>query len=220
MLLLLIPPVTIGGISAPVVANLFDSSGNFRQQNGSFKRQRVDGGGGPAKDGFYNLSRDVAAPSLPPTLRLDVGRIRDLLVKANEMATTIRSRFVSESAPEGVRELAGFSIALLDLVSAVVEEGIVPMSSSGATSFASVAAAAVATPAAPSRPHVEPRTAELKAALAATEKSAVIFDADLRPSLVANRVTLNGAFAAGLKAATVIWLRRLAETPVRESRLL
>jgi hypothetical protein len=39
--------------------------------------------------------------------------------------------------------------------------------------------------------------------LAAADKSAVVFDVDLGPSPVANRATLNGALAAGLKAATL-----------------
>ncbi len=53
----------------------------------------------------------------------------------------------------------------------------------------------------PGKPTVEPGTAKLKAALAATEKNAVVFEADLGPSRVDNRTTLNGAFTAGLKSA-------------------
>jgi hypothetical protein len=202
MLMTLIPPVTIGGRNLPVVANMFDDSSNFRQRNGSFKRPRVEGGAAAAGEGFYDLSRDASAPSLPNAPRLDVGKIRGLMVKANEMAAIIRSRYTAESVPEGVRELAGFSISLLDLVNAVVEDGILPMASSPSASFASVAAASATFPAA-SRARPEPGTAELKAALTAAEKTAVVFDADLGPSPVANRAALNGAFTAGLKAATL-----------------
>jgi hypothetical protein len=202
MLMSLIPPVTIGGRNPPVVANMFDDSGNFRQRNGSFKRPRVEGGAAAAGEGFYDLSRDASAPTIPNALRLDVGKIRGLMVKANEMAALIRTRYTAESVPEGVKELAGFSISLLDLVNAVVEDGIMPMASSPSASFASVAAASASFPAA-SRARPEPGTAELKAALAAAEKTAVVFDADLGPSPVANRAALNGAFSAGLKAATL-----------------
>ncbi len=75
-------------------------------------------------------------------------------------------------------------------------------SSTAAASFASVVAEPAAN-AAPSRPRVEPGTAELRAALIKADKSVVIFDADLGRLPVANRATLNGNFAAGLKAATV-----------------
>jgi hypothetical protein len=202
MLMTLNPPVTIGGRNPPVVANMFDDSGNFRQRNGSFKRPKVEGGAAAAGEGFYDLSRDASAPSLPNAPRLDVGKIRGLMVKANEMAAIIRSRYTAESVPEGVKELAGFSISLLDLVNAVVEDGILPMASSPSASFASVAAASATFPA-PSRARPEPGTAELKDALTAAEKTAVVFDADLGPSPVANRAALNGAFTAGLKAATL-----------------
>jgi hypothetical protein len=125
------------------------------------------------------------------------------MVKANETAEIIRTRYVLETAPDGVRELAGLSVALLDLVSAVVEEGIVPMSSPASASFASVVSSSNTTHQPQHRNRAEPGTAELKAALTAAEKTAVVFDADLGQSPVANRATLNGAFAAGLKAATL-----------------
>jgi hypothetical protein len=203
MLISLIPPVTIGGRNAPIVANLFDDSGNFRQRNGSFKRLKVGGAGTAAREGFYDLSRDAVAPTIPTVLKLDVRKIQGLMVKANEAATVIRSRIVSGMALEEVRELAGFSVSLLDLISAVVEEGILAMASSTAVTFASDVGAPAANIPAPSRSQLELGTAELKAALAAAEKTAVVFDTDLGWALVANWATLNSAFAAGLKAATV-----------------
>jgi nicotinamide mononucleotide (NMN) deamidase PncC len=126
-----------------------------------------------------DLSRDAVAPSLPTAPKLDVGRIRGLLVKANESASTIRSRIVSGSATEEVRELAGLSISMLDLDSAVVEEGILPMASSSAASFATAVGATVSGIPPPSRPRVEPGTAELRAALASADKTTIVFDADL-----------------------------------------
>jgi hypothetical protein len=197
-----IPPVTIGGISSPVVANLFDASGNFRQRQGSFKRPRVEAGGDGPRDAVYDLSRDAAPAVLPSQLKLDTGKIRGLMVKANEAAAAIRTRITYSSAPAEFVELAMSSIALLDLVNAVVEDGILPLSSSVASpSFAAVAGSRP-TNSNPAKLRPEQGTAELRAALVATDKTAVIFDADLGPSPVANRTALNNAFAAGLKAAT------------------
>ncbi len=126
-----------------------------------------------------------------------------MMVKANEAAAAIRSRISDGTAPAEIRELAESSIALLDLVSAVVEEGLVPLSSSIATPTFSAVTGSHPTANAPAKPRPEQGTAELKAALIAAEKTAVIFDADLGLSPVANRSTLNNAFAAGLKAATL-----------------
>jgi hypothetical protein len=162
----------------------------------------VEGGAAASGEGFYDLSREASFPSLPNVPKLDVGKVRGLMVKANEMAAAIRTRITSDSVPDGVKELAGFSISLLDLMNAVVEEGIIPLSSPSTASFASAVSAPAPFPTA-SRPRAEPGTAELKAALTSAEKTAVVFDVDLGRSPVANRAALNGAFAAGLKAATM-----------------
>jgi hypothetical protein len=90
-----------------VVANTFDSSGNFRSRNGSFKRPRMEAGGDASRDGYFDLSRDVSAATLPNVPKLDVAKIRGLMVKANDVATAIRSRMVTDSASEELRELAG-----------------------------------------------------------------------------------------------------------------
>ncbi len=75
VLLSFIPPVTIGGVSSPVVANLFDASGNFRQRQGSIKRPRVEAGGDGSRDMMYDLSRDAAPPRPPwPT---EIGHRQD-----------------------------------------------------------------------------------------------------------------------------------------------
>jgi hypothetical protein len=128
MLISLIPPVTFGGGHSSVVANSFDYSGNFRQRNGSFKRPRMEGGAGASGDSYYDLSRDATVAAPPSGLKVDTAKIRELMVKANEAASTIRSQFCTDSAPEDVRELAGFSMNLLELLNAVVEGGILPMS--------------------------------------------------------------------------------------------
>ncbi len=186
-----------------MVSNLFDASGNFRQRQGSFKRPRVEGGSGGSRNNVYDLSRDPGTTTLPVQPKLDIGRIRGLMDKANEAATAIRSRISDGTASAEIMELATSSIALLDLLSAVVEEGIVSMSSPAAvSSFAAVAGSRTGSNA-PAKPRPEQGTAELKAALVAAEKTAVIFDADLGPSPVANRTTLNNAFSAGLRAATI-----------------
>ncbi len=82
-----------------------------------------------SRDGYFDLSRDPVVAGLPNVPKLDVVKIRGPMVKANDVATAIRSRMAAGSASEELRELAGLSISLLDLVNAVVEEGILPMSS-------------------------------------------------------------------------------------------
>ena len=109
--------------------------------------------------------------TIPTAPKLDVGRIRDLLVNANQVAGAVRSRLSADGVSDEMKELARLNMVMLDLVSAVVEEGILPLSSSTAAtaSFASVAGGAPPAHTVPSRPRVEPGTAELRAALAAAD---------------------------------------------------
>jgi hypothetical protein len=88
----------------------------------------VEGGARASNDGYFDLSRDATVSALPPNLKIDTGKIRELMVKANETASTIRSRYSSDSVSEDVKELASFSMNLLELLNAVVEGGILPMS--------------------------------------------------------------------------------------------
>jgi hypothetical protein len=88
----------------------------------------VEAGAGTSSDSYYDLSRDASAAAPPPNLKIDIGKIKELMVKANETASTIRSRFSSDAVSEEVRELTGFSMNLLELLNAVVEGGILPMS--------------------------------------------------------------------------------------------
>jgi hypothetical protein len=130
-------------------------------------------------------------------------KIRNLLVKATEAAVPVRVRVADDSVAAETRELAIASIALMEALGAVVEAAIIPLA--GLLSGSGPPAAAVAGSSSTSRgdPVVAPGLPELKAALATEDKTAVVFDADLGPSRVSNRSTLNTAFTAGIRAATL-----------------
>jgi hypothetical protein len=203
MLIPTIPPVTGVGKPSAVVANLFDYSGSFRQRNNSFKRPRRDDDRDDSRDRQYDLTRDFPPLSLPGPLKLDVPKIRNLLVKATEAAVPVRARVGDDTVAAETRELAVASIALMEALGAVVEAAIIPLA--GLLSGSGPPASAVAGSSSASRadPVVAPGLPELKAALATADKTAVVFDADLGPSRVSNRSTLNSAFTAGIRAATL-----------------
>jgi hypothetical protein len=132
---------------------------------------------------------------------LNLQAVRELMVKASSAFEAIRSRAAESSAPAEFKELATASCTLMEAVGAIVELAIIPMADS------SVAAPGSTTtkpnPPTFTKPRIEPGTAELKAALTAAEKSAVVFDVDLGQSAIANRNTLNSAFTEGIKKATL-----------------
>ncbi len=87
--------------------------------------------------------------------------------KANEAATAIRSQ-ISGGHRHQVSDLWRRSIALVDLVNAVVEEGIVLLSSSVAIPSFSAGTGSHPPPAVLAKPRPEQGTAEIKAALVTT----------------------------------------------------
>jgi hypothetical protein len=202
-----LPPVTGIGKPSAVYSNLFDHSGTFRQRNNSFKRQRRDEEGGDDRERVYDLTKDFPPLSHPQPLRLNLQAVRELMVKATAAFESVRSRAADSSAPEEFKELAVASGALMDAVGAIVELAIVPMAGSSMGNPASTNP----NPNPPSfaKPRTESGTAELRAALASAEKSAVVFDVDLGQSAIANRNTLNASFTNGIKNATLETAKKL-----------
>jgi hypothetical protein len=182
MLIPTIPPVTGVGRPNSVVANLFDSSGSFRQRNNSFKRPRRDDGQDDPRDRQYDLTRDFPPLSFPGPLKLDIAKIKGLLVKATEAAHPVRTRLDDDSVSAESRELAIASIALMEVLGAVVESAIIPMAGLLGSAGPLVSGSAESSSAPTRGPVPTPGLDELKAALAAADKTAVVFDADLGQS--------------------------------------
>jgi hypothetical protein len=67
---------------------------------------------------------------LPSLLKLDTDKIRGLLLKVTGAVLPVWARIDDESVSEECRELATASIALMEVVGAVVETAILPMAGS------------------------------------------------------------------------------------------
>jgi hypothetical protein len=184
MLIPAIPPVTGIACLNAVVANLFDYSSAFHQCKNSFKRPRRDDVGDDPRDRQYDLTRDFPPLSQPGPLKLNTAKILGLLVKVTKAALPMRARIDDESASAETRELAITTIALMEVLDAIVEAAIILMAGSiGGTGVP--ASAASGTLSAPCRgPFVEPGLPKLKAALTAVDKTTVVFDANLGSSQV------------------------------------
>jgi hypothetical protein len=123
------PPVTgINGSPAPV-ANSYDTSGTFqpRGRTNSVKRRRPD----EEIDVAFDLSADYP-PLVPPQKQtLDTGKIKKLMVVAAAAATELRplTSEGDENIDPKTMLVAKLSVALFDAVEAVIEAGILPLSS-------------------------------------------------------------------------------------------
>jgi hypothetical protein len=201
-----VPPVTgVSGSSVPV-ANVYDGTGNFQQRGraGSFKRRRVDN----EMDVMFDLSEDYPPLTQPPRPSLNMEKVKGLVVAAGGAAGDVREMIKGEDLDPKIKNLGILTLAILDALSAVVEDGLVPVSTgAGGGRGGQAASAAVGggkvPPATAARPAATPGLRELREGLQNSDKESVIFDADLGPATMANRKSLAGAFSAGIRSATI-----------------
>jgi hypothetical protein len=182
------PPVTgVNGSPAPV-ANSYDSSGTFqsRGRTNSVKRRRPD----EEIDVAFNLSAEYPPLVPPPRLSLDTGKIKRLMVAAAATATELRPVLTEDGVDPKTMQIAKLSISLFDTLEAVIEAGILPLSSTARKNShvgAGEGAAKIAPPP-PPKPAMPTGLKELREGLERAEKESVLFDADLGPVTLANRL--------------------------------
>jgi hypothetical protein len=203
---LFVPPVTgVNGVPGAVVANWFDTTGNFRARSSSVKRRRnVDG----SAEAAFDLTRDHPLNSYPQRCGVDVGAVRALLVEAASCVADVRGVMEDPAVDPANLKLAKFNIAIFNLLEAVVEKGIAPI------------AAAPLPVQENAGPPVVAGERELREALEAAEKTAVMFEADLGSLPLANRERLGHQFSAGIRAAAMRRAETGGKDPVEAVRLV
>jgi len=194
-----IPPVTgAGGRSSNVTANSYDTSNvfpYFRPRSGSSKRMRSDDE--MDLDRRFDITRDYPPLSVPERQNVDVDAVSALLVGAAEAVPAIRAKFESPDSSQDVRELAGFSLKMFDLLAGLWERVVRPAVASPSGGMAAGGRA----PKPPPKPDAGKR--ELLEVLASSEKTSVLYDANLGLIPVANRQKLNQALSVGIRETAV-----------------
>jgi hypothetical protein len=126
------PPVTgVGGRPDPV-ANMYDASGLFpaRPRIGSTsKKRRLD-----EIDQVFNLSMQYPPLTYPTRQPLSVSEVKTFLVAATAAGGVAKPLIDDPDTDPKVKALGNLSIALLDLVTAIVENGIAPEAGAGTKS--------------------------------------------------------------------------------------
>jgi len=201
-----VPPVTGYNNSNRPVANYYDDSRTFRDRTHSMKRPRRDGQD-ELLDAVFDLTNDFPPVTAPERPAVDVASIKSILVEATSMAESLKPILAREDLPVESRAIVTMLVTLVNLVGAVVEKGVEPISATvvgvGATTSRGFANAArrLANPA-PGPPPFVPGRRELVDALKRSETEAVLFGADLGDSAMAHRGSLNAAFTADLRRRT------------------
>jgi len=201
-----VPPVTGYNNNSRPVANYYDESRTFRNRTHSIKRPRRDGQD-DLLDAVFDLTNDFPPVVQPDRPAVDVASIKGILVEATAMAESLKPVLEREDLPADSRAIVSMLVTLVNLVGAVVEKGIEPISAavvgSGATTSRGFASAArrLANPP-PSVPVPAPGRRELVEALKRSETESVLFGANLGSSAVAHRASLNASFTADLRRRT------------------
>ena len=201
-----VPPVTGYNNNNRPVANYYDDSRTFRNRTHSMKRPRTDGQD-ELLDAVFDLTNDFPPVAAPERPAVDVASIKSILVEATSMAESLKPILDREDLPVDSRTIVNMLLTLVNLVGAVVEKGVEPISTTvigGGTATSRGFANAARRLANPSTvpPASAPGRRELVDALKRSETEAVLFSADLGESAMAHRGSLNAAFTADLRRRT------------------
>jgi hypothetical protein len=217
-----VPPVTgIGGNLAPV-ANTYDTAGNFanRPRIGSLsKKRRID-----EIDRVFDLSEPYP-PILPPgKLSVNIDEIKTLLVAASAASEEVGPLLENPELDPKLKAFGNLGMALLGVVSAIVENGLIPIvgtgtgSGSGPSGSGSGPIFGKIGPAPP--PKVSPGIRELKACLEKADTESILFDANLGAYSMGNRNGLNVAFSNGIRDAAIGTAEKKGADPSEAIRVM
>jgi hypothetical protein len=197
-----VPPVTGTNGRLASTANYYDTSGNFSQRGrlgSAAKRKRT--AEEQELDQMFDLSQLYPPLSMPERPGLDVKKIQEVLVVANTASQDVRSWMEEQDCDSKVKAVGGLALALLDVVGALTENGIVPVTTAAAAvaSRGSKAAAANVIVTVPP----EPGLSELKECLNKADKECILFDANLGTEETFNRQALAANLTRGLATLPV-----------------
>jgi hypothetical protein len=190
-----IPPVTgYNGNPAPV-ANTFDPSGNFRPRMGSVSKKRRLG----EIEDIFDLSQAYPPLNYPDRPNLDLKEIKTMLVAASAAGDEIRPLLEAPDTDQKTKAVGSLSLAILQLVSAIVENGLVPLTGSGTGTNRMGGPGAGASKSGPQPPPKNPGLKELRETLDKANRESILFDADLGTHGMGNRNGLAAAFSDGIR---------------------
>lgn len=212
-----VPPVTgVSGL-APF-ANLFDPSGHFRTCVGSTAKR----GRSEEIDLVYDLSANYPPLTPPAKQNLNVHAIRELITVASAYGGEVKVLLDNENNDPFVKKLGEMNMALLAVVEAVMESGIVPLSTgieATGRGFAAMARRVVNPP--PPAPKPAPEgLKELKAGLEKADLKAVLYEANLGEVSIANRNGLGMALSVGFRTQALQKAADDRKDPVEAIRVI
>jgi hypothetical protein len=215
----LVPPVTgIGGNLSPV-ANSFDPTGNFvsRPRAGSAnKKRRLD-----EIDRVFDLSAAYPPLTPPDKPALNMAEIKSMLVAATATGEEVGPLLEDPSLDPKMRAVGALSLALLNVVTNIIENGLVPLTGGGGAGPDTQRGPSAGFKVGPPPPPKTPAgIKELKDCLEKADLESILFDANLGPHSIGNRANLNNAFSIGLRAAAINTAEGKNQDPAESVRMM
>ena len=201
-----IPPVTGVNNSLAPVANIFDTTGNFRYRVSSQGKRRR-GPEGDILDNVFDLSREFPElrPPAPPSI--DVSSIKTLLVESAKMGIELKMLIEKGEPGSEVVVIAKSTLSLYSLVEGLIEKAVFPLCAGqwpgGLGGGNSSQPGRVHQPAAPAPPPKPTGEWELREAMERADTESVLYDAHLGYAPTFNRARLSANLSAGLKSAAI-----------------
>ena len=193
-----IPPVTgTGGRPGNVSANSFDTSNLFPypRPRANSKRMRTDDD--LELNRRFDLTRDFPPLLFPEKQGIDVDAVSALLVGAAAAVPAIRAKMESPEVGQDVKELASFGLKMFELVEGLWEKVVKPAAACQPNGQAAGATAPRTLP----KPDLAKR--ELIEALAASDRTSILYDANLGNVPIANRQKLCHSLSAGMRESAI-----------------
>jgi hypothetical protein len=126
---------------------------------------------------------------------------------AVSMSVDVKTILEDPETDPKIRSFGNLSIAILDALTAIIEDGMLPMAAgSGGRQGrgASVGGGGgMAGPPVPAKPQPPPGVRELKEGLEKADKESILYDTNLGNVTIANRNNLAAAFSAGIRNAAI-----------------
>ena len=177
-----IPPVTGVNNSLAPVANIFDTTGNFRYRVSS-QGKRCRGPEGDILDNVFDLSREFPElrPPVPPSI--DVSSIKTLLVESAKMGIELKTLIEKGEPGSEVVVIAKSTLSLYSLVEGLIEKAVFPLCAGqwpgGLGGGNSSQPGHVPRPAAPAPPPKPTGERELREAMERADTESVLYDSHL-----------------------------------------
>jgi hypothetical protein len=146
----------------------------------------------------FDLTREFPPLLVPERQLVDIDAVSALMVGAAAAVPAVRAKMESPDASQDIKDLAGFGLKMFELLEGLWERVVRPAAAAGPQGPAAGGGGAPRT-----LPKPDPAKRELMDTLAVSDRTSVLYDANLGNIPIANRQKLCNALSLGLRESAI-----------------